>query len=534
MRTLRLMALAIVLLALPALAQDGYMINADEVQALGRGATQIGVADTSLSLNHNPAGLAFIDSTRLDLSIRMFASQMRYKSPFESGANGDLEIMETVPIVPNQGFAWTNGIRENDIGFAAGVAMGPIAGGTTDIEFATDIYPQGVNNFTHLQVAALMPGGAIRFGDVFSVGGSLVIARGEIDLDGLIEQPAQILNGQINLPTANLAALPQIGPVLAVRNALPRDGETFGNLYLSQQNRFDTVRGIIDYNEAEFWGIGARIGIMFRPVENFQIGVTYSPKVYFKNFSTNARIDFSAIFNQSGQRSGINRIEAAINALGAAFGDPVLANYNVIPDSGVNGLVANYRLIVKDLTLPMWVGAGASWTINDLVRLSVEGKWIQWSQSFSKVDVELKNGDNPDLNALIGGSGFQSTLPLGWTDQYIFGLGAEFFLGDQKQWTLRTGYRYTSNPIRTGFASPQIPAFLRNHISAGGSYTWGNWQFHAGYTVSLDERVSVSRHRTNDALSNSITEFGLAHFAGVGATYRFGAPGAKPVAENGE
>lgn len=78
-------------------------------------------------------------------------------------------------------------------------------------------------------------------------------------------------------------------------------------------------------------------------------------------------------------------------------------------------------------------------------------------------------GTNP-ANCLGGNSG----AGFGWQDINVWKLGVQYALN--ANWTLRGGYNYSDNPIRSRDVTFNIlaPGVVQHHLTAGATYAWAN------------------------------------------------------------
>jgi long-chain fatty acid transport protein len=94
---------------------------------------------------------------------------------------------------------------------------------------------------------------------------------------------------------------------------------------------------------------------------------------------------------------------------------------------------------------------------------------------------DVKSVNNPSSNILgcmmgntancLGGS---DGAGFGWRDIDVFKLGVQYALN--ANWTLRGGYNYSDNPIRSEDVTFNIlaPGVIQHHLTAGATYAWAN------------------------------------------------------------
>jgi long-chain fatty acid transport protein len=104
-----------------------------------------------------------------------------------------------------------------------------------------------------------------------------------------------------------------------------------------------------------------------------------------------------------------------------------------------------------DLESPQQVGLGIAWVgLQDRLTLSLDGKWLNWSDAAGYSD-------------------------FGWDDQWTIGVGAQYELIEDKLF-VRVGYNYGKNPLsNTNFGDDMasivgFPAVVEHHAALGFGY----------------------------------------------------------------
>jgi long-chain fatty acid transport protein len=95
---------------------------------------------------------------------------------------------------------------------------------------------------------------------------------------------------------------------------------------------------------------------------------------------------------------------------------------------------------------------------------------------------DVKSVNNPSSNIItcltagvvadcLGGS---NGAGFGWRSVNVFKLGVQYALNPN--WTLRAGYNYSDNPIKSSDVTFNIlaPGVVQNHLTAGATYAWAN------------------------------------------------------------
>ena len=128
---------------------------------------------------------------------------------------------------------------------------------------------------------------------------------------------------------------------------------------------------------------------------------------------------------------------------------------------------------IERLRLAQKVTAGAAWDVTEWLKLVGEVRWINYrSSSFDSLTV-----------ATDGLIDLRVPLPLGYRDQWVFAVGAEFKLDEH--WTLGVGYNYNTSPVDRASLLPTGSVLAQHHITAGLRYEKDDWWVGAGYILAV-------------------------------------------------
>lgn len=179
---------------------------------------------------------------------------------------------------------------------------------------------------------------------------------------------------------------------------------------------------------------GWNVGMMWSPLENFRVGLSYRSKI-----KHDAEGDFTLDRLQINGDPNDPELQGALGMLNAKVG-----NYD------------GYATV----TAPAWAMASVAWDVNDLVSLYGTFRWTDWS-SFDQLDITTNDSS-------VGGN-----IKNNWRDTYLGSLGMDLRLTDW--WTLRGGIAYESSPI----ANPRtrtaiIPDADRWWFAIGSSFKWSD------------------------------------------------------------
>jgi long-chain fatty acid transport protein len=254
----------------------------------------------------------------------------------------------------------------------------------------------------------------------------------------------------------------------------------FQNLSPASDFKYDGAKTLLDLQTSGLgWNVMA--GLLFQATSNLNFGLSY------KSAST-------------------------INTTGSATGDPY-AQFGVQPGP----LAFHYNAAVKN-KFPQEISAGASWKFYPKWRAAVQVDWIGWSDAFNSLPVSLTSGSNPKVNGVLGSS-FSDSIPLNWSDEFVYRLGLEYDL--TARLALRAGYAYGQSPVPDSTLLPLTAAIMEHTFTAGIGYHWRWLQVDLAYQYALPatQNVGVSELRSGE-YSNSSTEVST-HMLALTAGIRF-------------
>lgn len=237
--------------------------------------------------------------------------------------------------------------------------------------------------------------------------------------------------------------------------------------------------------EADGWGVNGTGGLVYRATDQLSIGLSYRTRTHFET-----------------------------------HGD---ANGNAgtqLQDIGLGGARPDFHYDAEvETVLPQAVSLGLSWQVHPRVRALAQIDWFDWSDSFDQLKIKLTQGNNADINGVLGSSGINDTVPLNWRDRFVYRTGVE--LGISSEWTGRLGYCYGENPIPESTFTPMSAAILEHTITTGVEWRRGRLTVAAAYQYSPPVKVSVATSGLRAGeFSNTRTKL-EAHTFGLTTGFRF-------------
>lgn len=353
----------------------GFMLTEQSAGSLGRAYAGAGVDGTDLSgVYYNPATMVLHKGTAVQMGLVGVGLNLDYVDETGATANG----RNKAEVIPHGYF--THQINDT-VWFGLGVTV-PFGMGTEyDEHWLRNEHGISANIMT----LDINPNFAFKLHEKFSIGFGASIQYAQADLTMRIKK--------------------QVAP-----------------------NTFAEATSEIDADSIAW---GWNVGMMWSPLENFRVGVSYRSQIRH-DAEGDMTIDHP---NQTG-----------------AY---------VLGQLGMLGEFDGFATV----TAPAWAMASVAWDLNDLVSLYGTFRWTDWS-SFDKLEITSDGTD-------VEGNPIGSTVTNKWRDTYLGSLGMDLRLTDW--WTLRGGIAYESSPI----ANPQhrtaiIPDADRWWFAIGSSFKWSD------------------------------------------------------------
>lgn len=350
-----------------------------------------------------------------------------------------------------------------------------------------------------LRESGLMPDGAL----AFPLGGGVTVGIGAAydsglradwryrDLPGGLDggtsygtrqHLSEIVVGRIGASIAWLP-VPQLSLGAGV-NAVWNRNRLSGPYIFQSQPALRTAKTLLDL-ETEGWGVGGNLGVLWQVNEKLRLGVAYRSETRVETHGrahANAGLQFRRV------------------GLGAAK-----------PTADYDAEVTN--------VFPQSVEFGMEWKATDRLTVTAAVEWADYSRAFDTLVVSLSDGNNNDLNGLVGGNRLQDNIPLRWRDTWSAKVGAEYALTDE--WTLRAGYAWSQSPVPENTLTPLTAVIPEHAISAGVGWKRGDWTVDLGWQWQLPRSVEVDESiLASGEYQGGETEVEI-HWIGLSAERRF-------------
>ncbi|MEI6748700.1 MAG: outer membrane protein transport protein [Bacteroidota bacterium] len=484
MRKLTLTSI-ILLATVVVFAQNGTKLIGFDAMSMGRAGTTTGVFDSYELMLTNPAGLSFLDKSSVNVNFSVMSPKVHFQNSLND-ADGDKNLFP----LPAAGYVHKS--VKKDCKLTWGVGLFTQGGMGADFLLSNEMYRAQtfdlntesntyypVKGAYDLQVYhskfAVMQAGpsfAYKLSDKFSAGISIHAVYSSMEFSMPFGMKPSIMNGQ--------------------PNGMP--GMTFGKLFSMSPDLhgfgYSEVIASADMSDLSVISWGGKIGLAYKASDKLSFGFNYTmpTKLNYKNGK--ATMDMSKQFEDAFGRAIMGfyqtpgmegaPLDTAMKYVGMNFGQ-----------MGIDlskGVKAEYDLEVG-MKLPMSLGYGMSYKATEKLMLALDVEWVNWAKAFDKMEIKLTNGSSTNVNTMIGSSVLNIDFPLKWKNTVIVKIGGEYAV--TKQFTMRLGYAYGSNPVPEATVFPAFPAVVAHHVTIGAS-------------LNINEKLTLSA-AIESALNNKVT-----------------------------
>ncbi|MBW6390427.1 OmpP1/FadL family transporter [Billgrantia antri] len=419
----------------------GYQINEQSVsgQGYGHAGRSSNVNDATIVFG-NPAGMSFLDRAQLTAggTYLNVNSEIRnaeatrsnlltggLAQPVDGSSEGDMVPGTLIP------FAFYAHPVNERLAFGFGV-YAPFGSKT---EYEDGFIGRNLGNYTELKVMSAQPTVSYRFNEQWSIGAGLTYNRVEGELQRQVPQPGM-------------------------------------GMADPDQDLDSRVEG-----DDDAWGYN--LGIMFQPVPETTLGLTYRSKVDY---------DLTGTYRATNPDGSV-----ATNPLtGAALED-------------------NARL---NLVTPETINFSVTQQMSDRLKLMVGASWVRWDR-FDEIHVTNDAGDTITRETQD------------YSNAWAYGVGGEYQLNPQL--VLRAGVTLDFTPTSDEFRSARIPSDDRRIFSIGAGWTpMENLTLDFAYSYLTERSTQVDQTRTDHEGTMAETDLAYsadykneAHGFGAQLTYRF-------------
>ncbi|HEX6914314.1 MAG TPA: outer membrane protein transport protein [Chitinophagaceae bacterium] len=438
-----LIALLLALISTTAFQQNGTKLIAFDAKTAGRGGTSTGSFDAGSLMMNNPAGLSFINRHGIDLSFSLMAPKVHFTNALNDADGKD-------NLFPMGMLSFT-GRAGRKLSYGAGVFTQ--GGMGADFNLKHSLYRNAEGQYAeqpyHSKFAVMHAGGSLAWqpSPAFSIGLTASLVYSQMEFSMPMSMSPSMLKGVID----------------------PSAGYTFGNMFSAQPAEgglgYSEVVASAEMKQLHSYKFNGRLGIAWQPSPHFSAGVCYTLPVNMEFKNGEAYMDMTAQMNDAFakvvagimmQHPGISEEQAMQSAM------------TQFAELGIDlskGAKESYRMNAG-FGLPQSVAAGLSFDAGKKIRLAVDVEWLDWSHSFDRMDLEMRDGSNPNINRMMGIQGsFSMPFPLEWKNSVIVRTGISYKANSIL--TLRGGYAYGNNPVPAETLFPVFPAVVEHHTTLG-------------------------------------------------------------------
>lgn len=395
-------------------ATNGMQLEAYGAKAGGLGGAAYAYDSGNSAVMNNPATLALrpAGQNNFGLGLTLLSPDVSASHPLA----GKVESDGTAYWMPSMSYIRSRG----DLFFGVGVmAQGGMG---TEYGVGSPLFAMGCPASTF--------GGACAPGDMTPMSGEEIrseVGFGRIMLP-LAWKASERLNlaGQVDLVWATLdLQMDMDGRSLMglMAGGLASGGITgaLGGLGDLRHARFDVSDDNDMTGKAKAYGLGYKLGAVYKLDERLNLGVTYHAKT----------------------RLGDMKAEGVGLSAAGSGGSAAMTG----------------TLKVVDFQWPETYGIGLAWTPNDTWMLAADVKRIRWSEVMKDLRVRFVAGPGMDLNV---------TMPQNWEDQTVVAVGVQY--KPTRDLALRLGVNQAGNPVPDNTLNPLFPAIVERHYTAGVGY----------------------------------------------------------------
>lgn len=489
-------------------AQNGTRLIGFDAKSMGRGGTSIGFFDGTELMMTNPAGISFLNSSKLNADVSAMFPTVHFKNSLND-ADGDKNTF----VLPNAGYV---NKYKKDSKFTWGIGLFTQGGMGADLNLNNELYRTQTYSYNssdstfypvkgdytkqkyHSKFAVMQGGlsGAYKFNENFSVGISAHLVYSLMEF---------------GIPYS-------LNPSIMKGIAMP--GMTFGQMFSAPPSMggfgYSEVTATADMKDLNAFSFNGKLGIAYKFNDMVSVGLTYTmpTKLTFKNGK--ATMDMTKQFEDA-----MGRAVVGFYSQSGTHGAPIdtafkyiMMNFAALGIDMSKGMMSDYDLEVG-LKLPQSIGFGMSLKPSDKVKLGFDFEWINWSNAFDKMTITLSNGQNANINKMMGGSDINVEFPLDWKDAVVVKVGGEYY--PTNELALRLGYVYGSNPVPETTIFPVFPAIVDHRVTVGAGYKFtNNIAVNLAYETAFNKKLNgTTPHTVATEYAGSTSELttNLVHFS---------------------
>lgn len=476
-------------------AQNGTRLIGYDALSMGRGGTSIGIFDSPELMMTNSAGISFLQKSTLAGNFSLMAPTTGFTNSINDNVDGQKNYFP----LPSAGYV--NKYKESD--FSWGIGVYTSGGMGADYLLKNELYRSQSYAYRNSDSTYYPVKGAYTeqaYHSTFAVINGGLSAAYKITDDFSAGLTAQIIYSLMEFKMP-FGLNPSI--MKGIPNSMPLT--TFGQLFsMPPQNGgfgYSEVIALADMTELNTISFGGKFGLAYKPDEELSFGLSYTMPTKLKYKNGKATMNMNKQFEDATGRAVVGfYTQPGAHGLSLNFAlSQIAINFGYMGIDPNLGFEALYDIEVG-MELPQSIGFGLSYKPDTKFTLGFDFEWINWSSAFDKMELRLTNGNNTNINKMMGGPSINIDFPLDWKDAILLKLGFEYDIS--KPVTLRLGYAFGSNPVPESTVFPVFPAIVEHHFSLGGTY-----KFTKDVKVNLGIETGLNKELTAENPSLLQSEF---------------------------
>lgn len=462
-------------MAIPALATNGMETTASGGRAAGMGGVDIAIATDATAMNTNPAGLMQLTGHRIDFGTALLIPTLHFKNDLND-EDGAINVFP----MPVMAYAY----RFQSVPLALGFGVFTQGGMGADFQLDHAVLGPDQDYYSSLGYIKLAPTIAYQPHKMVSLGAAFNFGWASMGMKMPFSVQPSIMQGEASRAGTKLS---------------------FGSLFENMLG-YEELTATADLEGANAFGYGAKFGVLFHPHEKVSLGLAYNLQSTL-TFNGKAKMDMAGQFDDALPKMveafmampSVSTPEEAQAAVGAFF-----AENGIDPAAGYE---AEYDAEIK-FAWPQKLAFGVAVTPIESLLLGVDVSWINWAATMEKFEMTLSNGDNENINKMMGSDEVAADIPLEWTDQIVLAFGGQYEFAPGVFG--RLGYNYGKNPVPDTTVFPVFPAIVEHHFTVGGGYTYDDFfSVNAAYELAVpNTQEAADDHKIANEYNGSESTLG--------------------------
>jgi long-chain fatty acid transport protein len=408
-----------------ALAGGTQLAQATDVFRLeGYGAISRSMGGTAVAHDVGPAGMMtnpatlslMTDGDQALIGLDLVTTDIKVKNTRTGeSVSSDTHANNRGPYVaPEAAFTKRIGAWSFGVGAFAQGGLGVEYGNGSFLSRDAADQPTGLANSSRLLVLNIPFAASFQATEKLTIAGSLDAMWQGLNLDLLLttnQVGTLAANGRVNGGLFTGVLVPNLAHITGAHFSLTKD-QFLGS-------------GV------DAWGFGGKLGMLYKVSPDTTLGASYSFKSQMDDMS--GRATLTAVFD-----SAANSPNGATN----------------FPLGG--------KIQIKDFQMPAHLDVGIGQRLSSQWLVTADVSRVFWKDVMKDIKVTfVADGGLGDINIL---------LPQDYKDQTVFSIGTAYDLNDSL--TLRGGFRFATQALRSSTLFAVIPATPTKHLSAGFTYAF--------------------------------------------------------------